>query len=32
METNEENEYIKRLEEVKDTNSLTNFFPRHNGF
>lgn len=26
METNEENEYIKRLEEVKDTNSLTNFF------
>lgn len=25
METNEENEYIKRLEEVKDTNSLTNF-------
>ena len=26
MEANEENEYIKRLEEVKDTNSLTNFF------
>lgn len=26
METNEENEYIKRLEEVKDTNYLTNFF------
>lgn len=26
METNEENEYIKRLEEVKDTNSLIKFF------
>lgn len=26
MEANEENEYIKRLEEGKDTNSLTNFF------
>ena len=26
MENNEENEYIKRLEEVKDTNSLIKFF------